>query len=128
MIKLIHRRVDCLIDVLLRIEEDCFFKVAQKQIMGIVNQQEIKKLHQHQRGLQIEPEGVTVPTIFIPTEAWEFISTPFGQPQISLVTYSKYIVSTTRPCIMVVLFGLHPSPGVYLSPAFKGINTALIMQ
>ena len=52
--------MDFLIDALLRIEEDCFFKVAQKQRMGIVNQQEIKELHRHQRGLQIKPEDVTV--------------------------------------------------------------------
>lgn len=123
--------MDFLIEALLRIEEDCFFKLALKQRMGIVNQQEIKELHRHQRGLQIKREDVTVrnsPTIFIPIEAWAFISTPFGQPKISLVTYSKYIVSITRPCITVVLFSLHPSPGVNLSPAFKGINTALIMQ
>ena len=71
--------MDFLIDALLRIEEDCFFKVAQKQRMGIVNQQEIKELHRHQRGLQIKHEDVTVrnsPTIFIPIEAWAFISTP----------------------------------------------------
>ena len=56
----VNRRVDFLIDALLRIEEDCFFKVAQKQRMGIVNQQEIKESHWHQRGLQIKPEDVTV--------------------------------------------------------------------
>ena len=56
----VNRRVDFLIDALLRIEEDCFFKVAQKQRMGIVNQQEIKESHRHQRGLQIKPEDVTL--------------------------------------------------------------------
>ncbi|XP_065920274.1 uncharacterized protein [Dysidea avara] len=55
----VNRRVDFLIDALLRIEQDCFFKVAQKQRLGTINKQEVKEAHRHKRGLQIKAEDVT---------------------------------------------------------------------
>ena len=56
----VNRRVDFLIDALLRIEKDCFFKVAQKERLGAVNKKEIKEEYRHERGLKIKPEDVTV--------------------------------------------------------------------
>ena len=56
----VNRRVDFLIDALLRIEKDCFFKVAQKQRLGIINKQQVKETQRHQRGLQIKAEDVMV--------------------------------------------------------------------
>lgn len=56
----VNRRVDFLIDALLRIEKDCFFKIAQKQRLGTINKQEIKEAHRHERGMKIKPEDVTV--------------------------------------------------------------------
>ena len=52
--------MDFLIDALLRIEKDCFFKVAQKERLGTVNKQEVKEGYRHERGLKIKPEDVTV--------------------------------------------------------------------
>ena len=52
--------MDFLIDALLRIEKDCFFKVAQKERLGTVNKQEVKEGYRHKRGLKIKPEDVTV--------------------------------------------------------------------
>lgn len=55
----VNRRVDFLIDALLRIEQDYFFKIALKQL-GAINKQEIKEANRHKRGLEIKHEDVTV--------------------------------------------------------------------
>jgi len=52
--------VDFLIDALLRIEQDCFFKIAVKQRLQTINKQETKEANRHKKGLEIKHEDVTV--------------------------------------------------------------------
>jgi len=56
----VNRRVDFLLDALLRIERDCYFKATRNQRLATLNRREIKEANRHQRGLQINPEDVTV--------------------------------------------------------------------
>ena len=60
---MVNRRVDFLIDTVLRIEKDCFFKIAHKQRLGTINKQEIKEGYRHERGLKIKAEDVTVSNV-----------------------------------------------------------------
>lgn len=60
----VNRRVDFLIDALLRIEKDCFFKIAHKQRLGAINKLEVKEAYRHERGLKIKAEDVTVSDVY----------------------------------------------------------------
>ena len=56
----VNRRMNFLIDVLLRIVQDCFFKIALKQRLQTINKQEIKEANRHKKGLDIKHEDVMV--------------------------------------------------------------------
>lgn len=56
----VNRRVDFLLDALLKIESDCFYKSMTNHHLANLNRREIKEVNRHQRGLQINPESVTV--------------------------------------------------------------------
>ena len=55
----VNCRVDFLINALLRIEKDCFFKVAQKERRSAENKK-VKEGYRYERSLKIKPEDMTV--------------------------------------------------------------------
>lgn len=56
----VNRRIDFLIDALLKIERDFFYKAMTKERLKCLNQREIREVDRHQRGLKIDKEFVTV--------------------------------------------------------------------
>ena len=56
----VNRRIDFLIDALLKIERDFFYKAMTKERLMCLNQREIKEVNRHQRGINIDKESVTV--------------------------------------------------------------------
>ena len=55
-----NRRVDYLLDVLLQIEKDHYFKYMYHQQMLAVNQKEILETQRHDRGMKIPTVDVKV--------------------------------------------------------------------
>ncbi len=56
----VNRRVDFLIDALLRIERDQFFRSMYKSYMYQTNQKELSEKNRHQKSLQIPVNAVEV--------------------------------------------------------------------
>ena len=56
----VNRRIDFLIDALLKIEKDCFFKHMGNRGLQCLNRREIKEANRHERGMAIKPDYVTV--------------------------------------------------------------------
>ena len=56
----VNRRVDFLIDALLRIERDQFFRSMYKSYMYQTNQKDLSEKQRHQRSLQIPINAVEV--------------------------------------------------------------------
>ena len=54
----VNCRVDFLINALLRIEKDCFFKVAQKERRSAENKK-VKEGYRYERSLKIKTEDMT---------------------------------------------------------------------
>lgn len=59
----INRRVDFLIDALLRIERDNFFAYMRRKQLFEINYQAIQEAERHTRGMKIPPERVQVHVI-----------------------------------------------------------------
>lgn len=55
-----NRRVDFLIDVLLKIEKDDFFNYMHKIHMNDINYKEIKEAKRHEKGMKIPSESIKV--------------------------------------------------------------------
>ena len=58
----VNRRIDFLIDALLKIEKDCFFKQMSNRRLQCLNRREIKEANRHERGVAIKADYVTVST------------------------------------------------------------------
>ena len=58
----VNRRIDFLIDALLKIERDCYFKQMSNKRLQCLNRREIKEANRHERGLKIKVDYVTVST------------------------------------------------------------------
>lgn len=56
----VNRRIDFLIDALLKIERDCFFKQMTNKRLQCLNRRVIKEANRHDRGLQIKTDDVMV--------------------------------------------------------------------
>ena len=59
----VNRRVDFLIDALLRIERDNFFAYMRRKQLFEINYQAIQEAERHTRGMKIPPERVQVHVI-----------------------------------------------------------------
>ena len=58
----VNRRIDFLIDALLKIEKDCFFKHMGNRRLQCLNRREIKEANRHERSMAIKTDYVTVST------------------------------------------------------------------
>ena len=56
----VNRRINFLIDALLKIEKDCFFKHMGNRRLQCLNRREIKEANRHERGMAIKTDYVTV--------------------------------------------------------------------
>ena len=56
----VNGRIDFLIDALLTIEKDCFFKYMGNRRMKCLNRKEIKEANRHEKGMAIKLDYVTV--------------------------------------------------------------------
>ena len=56
----VNRRVDFLIDALLRIERDSFFVYMRRKQLFKINYQAVQEAERHTRGMKISPERVQV--------------------------------------------------------------------
>ena len=59
----VNRRVDFLLDALLKIERDSFFKIMTNHRLANLNKREIRQANRHQSGLEIKAEDATMSKI-----------------------------------------------------------------
>ena len=60
----VNRRIDFLIDALLKIEKDTFFKYMGNRRLQCLNRNEIKEANRHERGMAIKFDYITVSTFW----------------------------------------------------------------
>ena len=72
-----NRRIDFLLDCLLRIEMDNYFKYMEKDVLLPINHKVTQEQERHKHGLDIPAKQVKVYKLWVYTECTEmYVSTP----------------------------------------------------